>query len=232
MQTNADLLSTGNLLLDDVGNFKRLAFSPAWSSPLYLGIKRTMDLVGAIVLVVLLFPLLLLIALLVKLSSPGPVFYRWYVAGEHGRPFVSYKFRSMYANADEIKAQLAHLNEMDGPAFKITGDPRITPLGRWIRKYSIDELPQLYSVIKGDMSLVGPRPPLVNEYQIFTSFQKQKMSVRPGLTCIWQVNGRNKISNYDEWVRLDLDYIRTWSPWLDVRILLKTVLAVVRGSGK
>ena len=145
---------------------------------------------------------------------------------------MSYKFRSMYANADEIKAQLAHLNEMRGPAFKITGDPRITPVGRWIRKYSLDELPQLFSVLMGQMSLVGPRPPLVNEYEVFTHYQKQKMAVKPGLTCLWQVNGRNQISNYDDWVRLDLEYIRTWSPWLDVKILFKTVRAVVRGSGK
>ena len=145
---------------------------------------------------------------------------------------MSYKFRSMYANADEVKAKLMHLNEMRGPAFKITGDPRITPLGRWIRKYSLDELPQLYTVLKGNMSLVGPRPPLVNEYEMFTPYQKQKMLVRPGLTCLWQVNGRNQISNYDDWVRLDLAYIRTWSPWLDARILLKTVGEVCRGSGK
>jgi lipopolysaccharide/colanic/teichoic acid biosynthesis glycosyltransferase len=191
-----------------------------------------MDVVGSAILLVLLSPFLLLLTLLVRLSSPGPIFYRWYVAGLDGRPFMSYKFRSMYANADEVKAQLAHLNEMQGPAFKITGDPRITPLGRWIRKYSLDELPQLYSVLKGDMSLVGPRPPLVNEYETFTPFQRQKMSVQPGLTCLWQVNGRNRISDYDDWVRLDLEYIRTWTPWLDVKILLRTVGTVIRGSGK
>jgi len=145
---------------------------------------------------------------------------------------MSFKFRSMYANADQIKAQLAHLNEMLGPAFKITDDPRITPLGRWIRRYSLDELPQLYSVLKGDMTLVGPRPPLVNEYELFTTYQKQKMLVRPGLTCLWQVNGRNRINDYDDWVRLDLEYIRTWSIWLDIRILFKTVGEVLRGSGK
>jgi lipopolysaccharide/colanic/teichoic acid biosynthesis glycosyltransferase len=121
---------------------------------------------------------------------------------------------------------------MRGPAFKITGDPRITTLGRCIRRYSLDELPQLYSVFKGDMALVGPRPPLVSEYESFTPYQKQKMSVRPGLTCLWQVNGRNRINDYDDWVRLDLEYIRTWSLWLDVEILLKTAREVLRGSGK
>lgn len=189
-------------------------------------------MVGAALLLLVLSPLLLLIAILVKLSSPGPIFYRWYVAGEGGRPIMSYKFRSMYANADQVKAQLAHLNEMRGPAFKITGDPRITLVGKWIRRYSLDELPQLYSILKGDMALVGPRPPLVNEYELFTAYQKQKMSVRPGLTCLWQVNGRNRINDYDDWVRLDLEYIRTWSVWLDIRILFETVGEVLRGSGK
>jgi lipopolysaccharide/colanic/teichoic acid biosynthesis glycosyltransferase len=138
----------------------------------------------------------------------------------------------MYVNADEMKQQFAHLNEMCGPAFKITGDPRITPLGRWIRRYSLDELPQLYTVLTGDMSLVGPRPPLVGEYEIFTQYQKQKLSVVPGLTCLWQVSGRNQISDYDDWVRLDLEYIRQWSVWLDIKILFKTIREVLRGSGK
>jgi len=191
-----------------------------------------MDILGSGFLLILLCPFFLLLALLVKLSSPGPVLYRWYIAGRRGRPVNSYKFRSMYTNADEIKAQLAHLNEMRGPAFKLTGDPRVTPIGKWIRKYSLDELPQLYSVLKGDMSLVGPRPPLVNEYEMFTPYQKQKLAVQPGLTCLWQVNGRNKISDYDDWVRLDLEYIRTWSVWLDLKILAKTFPAVVLGSGK
>jgi|ERR1700733_2223145 len=209
-----------------------VAFSRNWNNPAQRGIKRIMDVVGSVFLLVFFSPLLLMIGILVKLSSPGPVFYRWYVAGERGHPFMSYKFRSMYVDADQVKGQLAHLNEMRGPAFKITGDPRITPLGKWIRRYSLDELPQLYSILKGDMSLVGPRPPLVNEYALFTPYQKQKMSVRPGLTCLWQVNGRNRINDYDDWVRLDLEYIRTWSVFLDFRILLKTVREVLRGSGK
>jgi len=224
-------MNSVTLTLGDTDS-ERLVFSPHWSVSSQRGIKRIIDVAGSAFLLVLLSPLLLLIAVLVRFSSSGPVLYRWYVAGKGGRPFMSYKFRSMYADADRVKAQLAHLNEMRGPAFKITGDPRITPLGKWIRRYSLDELPQLYSVLKGDMSLVGPRPPLVNEYERFTSFQKLKMSVRPGLTCLWQVNGRNKINDYDEWVRLDLEYIRTWSPWLDIKILCKTVIEVLRGSGK
>jgi lipopolysaccharide/colanic/teichoic acid biosynthesis glycosyltransferase len=214
------------------GKRDKIIFSPNWSSLAQRTTKRTIDVVGSLLLLLLLFPLLMVLAILVKLSSPGPIFYRWYVAGKDGAAFMSYKFRSMYTNADEIKAQLAHLNEMRGPAFKITDDPRVTPLGKWIRRYSLDELPQLYSVLIGDMTLVGPRPPLVNEYEKFTSYQKQKMTVVPGLTCLWQVSGRNEISDYDDWVRLDLEYIRTWSVWLDIKILLKTIVEVLRGSGK
>jgi len=209
-----------------------LVFSRHWNSPIQRFVKRGLDVIGSTVLLVCLSPLLAILAALVKLSSPGPIFYRWYVAGKGGEPVLSYKFRSMYVNADEIKAQLAHLNEMRGPAFKITGDPRVTRVGKWIRQYSLDELPQLYSVLKDDMTLVGPRPPLMNEYEKFTPYQKQKMSVKPGLTCLWQVNGRNEINDYDDWVRLDLEYIRTWSTWLDIKILLKTIPVVLRGSGK
>lgn len=211
---------------------EELSFSPHWRSPVEVAAKRIIDVLGSALLLILLSPVLLCLAILVKVSSRGPIFYRWYIAGQRGHPVMSYKFRSMYANADEIKSQLAHLNEMHGPAFKITDDPRITPLGKWIRQYSLDELPQLCSVLKGEMSLVGPRPPLVNEYEQFTPFQKQKMAVRPGLTCLWQVSGRNQISDYDDWVRLDLEYIRNWSVWLDLKILLKTIREVLRGSGK
>lgn len=216
----------------DVVPCETLVFSSAWGSGPHCLAKRVMDVIGSSIMLVLLSPLFLLLAALVKLSSPGPVFYRSYLIGEGGRPFLGYKFRSMYVNADQLKAHLAHLNEMSGPVFKITADPRVTSLGKWIRKYSLDELPQLYSVLKGDMSLVGPRPPLEDEYRFFTPYQKQKLSVRPGITCLWQVNGRNEISDFDEWVRLDLKYIRTWSLWLDMRILLKTVVVVAQGSGK
>jgi len=171
------------------------------------------------------------LAVLVKLSSRGPVFYRWCVVGKDGRPFVGYKFRSMVANADDLKATLLSQNEMRGPVFKLTKDPRVTPVGAWMRRYSVDELPQLYSVFKGDMSLVGPRPPLITEYQRFTEYQKQKLAVKPGITCLWQVNGRNQVSDFDEWVRLDLDYVRNWSLILDFKILLKTLREVFAGSG-
>jgi lipopolysaccharide/colanic/teichoic acid biosynthesis glycosyltransferase len=172
------------------------------------------------------------LGLAVILTSPGPAFYRWKVVGRNGRPFVGYKIRSMVVNADEMKSQLEDRNEMSGPVFKIEGDPRITPVGYWIRRYSLDELPQLYNVLKGDMALVGPRPPLRAEYDRFTEYQKQKLAVKPGVTCLWQVSGRNEVSDFNEWVRLDLEYIRRWSFWLDIQILLRTVGVVFSGSGK
>lgn len=211
---------------------QHLVFSPAWRSPARLAIKRAMDAVGSAVLLLVLSPLFLVLAIAVKLSSPGPVLYRWRVVGQSGRHFVGYKFRSMVANADTLRAQLASHNEMSGPVFKMTEDPRVTRIGSWMRRYSMDELPQLYSVFKGDMSLVGPRPPLVTEYVQFTEFQKQKLLVKPGMTCLWQVSGRNQVRDFDEWVGLDLEYIRNWSLSLDVKILLQTVGEVFGASGK
>jgi lipopolysaccharide/colanic/teichoic acid biosynthesis glycosyltransferase len=197
-----------------------------------LAAKRGIDVLGSSLLLLLLLPVFLIFAVAIKFSSTGPVFYRWRVVGQSGRPFVSYKFRSMVANADALRSQLVSLNEMGGPVFKMTHDPRVTKVGYWMRRYSLDELPQLYSVLTGDMSLVGPRPPLVTEYAQFTEFQKQKLAVKPGITCLWQVGGRNQVSDFDEWVRLDLDYIRSWSLSLDMKILLQTVKEVLSASGK
>jgi len=177
-------------------------------------------------------PLMLIISLSVKLSSPGPPFYKWKVVGENGNYFTGYKFRSMYQNADEIKAQLVAQNEMSGPVFKMTNDPRVTPLGRILRKFSIDELPQLWNVINGDMSLVGPRPPLQSEYEQFTDWQKQKLAVKPGITCIWQTSGRNDIRDFNEWVRLDLKYIEKRNFKMDLKIMLDTLKCAVKGTGK
>lgn len=194
-------------------------------------IKRALDGVLAAAGLITLAPLFLLLALLVRLSSPGPIFYRWRVLGRHGRPFVGYKFRTMIENADDLKpAMLAH-NEMRGPAFKMRNDPRVTPLGRWLRKYSLDELPQLWSVLKGDMSLVGPRPPSAEEFAAFEPWQRGKLAVTPGITCLWQVNGRSTITDFHEWARLDLKYITEWSFGLDLKILARTVPAVLRGDG-
>ncbi len=209
-----------------------LVLSVNWSKPLQTGCKRIFDIVGAACLLLLLSPVLLALALAVKLTSPGPVFYRWKVVGHDGARFTGYKFRSMVANADDLKDSLMVQNEMSGPVFKLTRDPRVTAVGGWMRRHSLDELPQLYSVLKGDMSLVGPRPPLVTEYAQFTEFQKRKLAVKPGITCLWQVNGRNQVSDFDQWVKLDLEYIQQWSLALDVKILFKTMHAVFAGSGK
>jgi len=206
--------------------------SQDWDNVVLVSCKRGFDICVSALLLVLLAPLLGALAVGVKLTSRGPVFYRWQVVGKGGRPFAGYKFRSMHSNADELKKQLESSNEMHGPVFKLTNDPRVTKFGAWLRRYSLDELPQLWSVLKGDMSLVGPRPPLVSEYARFTEYQKQKLVVKPGITCLWQVNGRNNVKDFDEWVRLDLEYIRNCSLWLDIKILLKTFRAVLAGTGK
>lgn len=207
-------------------------FSPRWKGRSHLAIKRVMDLAVSTILLTVLSPIFIILSIAVKMSSPGTIFYPWRVVGRSGRAFVGYKFRSMVSNADELKDKLQGLNEMTGPMFKITHDPRVTKVGYWMRRYSLDELPQLYSVLKGEMSLVGPRPPLVTEYAQFNDFQKQKLSVKPGITCLWQVNGRNRVNDFDDWVKLDLEYIRQWSLRLDFKILLRTLAAVFSGSGK
>jgi lipopolysaccharide/colanic/teichoic acid biosynthesis glycosyltransferase len=212
--------------------FEPLVLSPHWGQPFETAAKRALDILVSGPLLVLTAPVLLLLGLAVKLTSSGPVFYAWNVVGKNGRHFTGYKIRSMVANADALKSQLQERNEMTGPVFKMIADPRITPLGSWMRRYSLDELPQLYSVLKGDMALVGPRPPLQSEYERFTEYQKQKLEVKPGLTCLWQVNGRSEVRDFNEWVRLDLEYIRAWSLWLDLKILLRTFSVVFSGSGR
>ena len=198
----------------------------------YHNCKRLLDIILAYLIWILFSPLLLMVFLAVKLTSPGPGFYKWQVVGEKGRYFAGFKFRSMYQNADEIKAKLMNHNEMTGPVFKMTNDPRVTPLGRILRKFSIDELPQLYSVINGDMSLVGPRPPLQSEYEHFTEWQKQKLTVKPGITCLWQTIGRTDVIDFNEWVKLDLEYIKNRCIGLDIKILFDTIKSVIRGTGK
>ena len=197
----------------------------------YRVVKRLIDIVLSAGALIVLSPLILVLALWVRASSPGPAFYRWEVVGFGGHPFRGYKFRSMVANADALKAALGERNEMSGPVFKMRDDPRITPIGRWLRRYSLDELPQLWSVLKGDMSLVGPRPPLQTEWVLFEDWQRRKLSVVPGITCLWQARGRNDVSDFADWARLDLEYIDSWSLGLDFRIILETVAAVFRGTG-
>jgi exopolysaccharide biosynthesis polyprenyl glycosylphosphotransferase len=197
-----------------------------------LFIKRLIDIVVSGAALVLLSPLFALIAVIIKLTTPRlSVFYRWEVVGFQGKPFTGYKFSTMVSDADSRKEDLQSRNEMQGPVFKIKNDPRITPVGRFLRKFSLNELPQLWSVLKGDMSLVGPRPAFAHELKRYELWHKRKLCVRPGMTCLWQVRGRNKISSFDDWVRMDLEYIDNWSLWLDLKILARTVYAVVAGTG-
>jgi len=194
-------------------------------------VKRVLDFIIAFAALMVLSPLLLLVAALIKLTSPGPIFFLQNRIGHNKRRFAICKFRTMVVAAEEKLKQLEHLNEVSGPVFKIKNDPRITPLGRFLRKTSIDELPQLFNVLKGDMSLVGPRPLPLRDYEGFSEdWHRRRFSVRPGITCLWQVNGRNAIA-FDRWMELDMQYIDKWSLWLDLKILAKTIPAVLRGSG-
>ena len=196
-----------------------------------LFVKRTIDLSISIILCILLTPLLLIVCLVVKLSSPGPIFFRQKRVGLNKRQFYIYKFRTMILDAERIQEELLYLNEMTGPVFKIKNDPRITPIGRFLRKTSIDELPQLFNVLGGEMSLVGPRAMSVRDYRLFSEdWQRRRFSVRPGITCLWQVTGRNEIA-FEQWMELDMQYIDKWSLWLDLKILARTIPAVLRGSG-
>jgi exopolysaccharide biosynthesis polyprenyl glycosylphosphotransferase len=194
--------------------------------------KQILDFVGAAIFLTFGSPFFIGFALAVKLSSAGPIFFRQQRAGLNGRPFMMLKFRSMISNAEQRKHELERLNEMEGPVFKVTNDPRVTPIGRFLRKWSIDEWPQMINVLRGEMSLVGPRPLPVDEVKRFDDVaDRRRLSVKPGLTCLWQVSGRNTITSFKEWVRLDLQYIDNWSFWLDLQILAKTVPAVLRGTG-
>jgi exopolysaccharide biosynthesis polyprenyl glycosylphosphotransferase len=194
-------------------------------------VKRVIDVIASAVLLIFLSPVLLLAALLIKLTSPGPVMFVQQRLGLSKRHFGIFKFRTMVVDAERRMKEIEHLNEVSGPVFKIKNDPRITPMGRFLRKTSIDELPQLFNVLKGDMSLVGPRPLPIRDYEGFSEdWQRRRFSIRPGITCLWQIGGRSSIS-FEKWMELDLQYIDKWSLWLDFEILVKTIPAVLKGSG-
>lgn len=195
-----------------------------------LFLKYTADRIISLTLLVLLFPVLIFISVLIKLTSHGPVIYRHIRSGHNGRKFTMLKFRTMYEGADIDKGKFSESNIMDKVVFKMQNDPRITKVGRLLRKYSLDELPQLINVLKGEMSLVGPRPPLPEEVENYEGWERKRLSMKPGLTCIWQVEGRSKIS-FDDWMKLDMEYIENWSLLLDFIILLKTIPAVIHGRG-
>lgn len=207
-----------------------LTFAPVHHSSAQLTVKRGIDIAGAFVGLVLTAPVLLAASLAVKATSRGPVFFKQIRCGLNGRTFPMYKLRTMVSDAEQRREELLHLNEMEGPVFKILRDPRITPVGRLLRAFSIDELPQLWSVLIGHMSLVGPRPPIPSEVAQYETQERRRLSMRPGLTCLWQVSGRNQVA-FDEWVKLDLQYIDTWSLWTDAKILALTVPTVLRATG-
>jgi exopolysaccharide biosynthesis polyprenyl glycosylphosphotransferase len=200
------------------------------SKPVQQAFKRAFDIFASSIALACLSPLLVVVAVLIKMSSRGPVLFKQDRVGLHGRAFHMLKFRSMVANAEDLKARLMAQNEQQGPIFKMTRDPRITTVGRFIRKYSIDELPQLLNVLRGEMSIVGPRPPIPAEVEKYEAWQRRRLSVRPGLTCVWQVSGRNEIS-FEEWMYLDMQYIDHWSLAQDFQLILKTVPIVLTGRG-
>jgi exopolysaccharide biosynthesis polyprenyl glycosylphosphotransferase len=207
-----------------------ITFSTAPVDVTALFIKRISDVILSLIFLVIAVPFMLLIALAVKLSSPGPVFFRQTRCGLNGRKFILYKFRSMYSEAEEKKDELAHLNIMEGPVFKIKDDPRVTPVGKILRSLSLDELPQLFNILIGDMSFVGPRPAIPEEVSQYERWQRRRLSMEPGLTCLWQTSGRNNL-DFQTWMKMDLEYIDNWSLWMDIKIILKTIPSVLARRG-
>jgi len=220
----------GRVRATDLGGIPLMRLETTLGEPWQLFIKRTYDIIVSLAALIFMWPVLLLAALAIKLTSPGPIFFGQERTGMHGRKFMLLKFRSMVPGAEQMRDELLALNEMDGPVFKIRNDPRITKVGKFLRKASLDELPQLINVLKGDMSLVGPRPPIPGEVSNYEAWQRRRLSMRPGITCFWQIRGRNEIG-FERWMKLDLEYIDNWSLGLDFKILLKTIPVVFFGFG-
>ncbi len=223
-------MSLSQVNVEDLGGVPLISVREVSISKGALLVKRAVDIVGAVVGLTLGAPLLALIALAVRLDSPGPVIFRQTRVGLHGRLFEMYKFRSMHVGAEEQQDMLAEFNEADGPIFKIKDDPRLTRVGRILRRMSLDELPQLVNVLRGEMSLVGPRPPIPSEVEKYQEWHKKRLEAPPGMTGLWQVSGRSRLS-FDEMVLLDIYYIENWSLWLDLKILLRTIPKVLMGEG-
>jgi exopolysaccharide biosynthesis polyprenyl glycosylphosphotransferase len=218
------------VVLEELDGVPLVTFTSTPTSALALAWKRGLDLVLAALLLLLALPVVLTVAIAIKATSTGAVLFRQTRCGLNGRLFTLYKFRTMIPDAEERRAEVAHLNELDGPVFKAKDDPRVTRFGRLLRKFSLDELPQLWNVLKGDMSLVGPRPPIPEEVAQYERWQRRRLAMKPGLTGLWQVSGRNQV-DFEQWMRLDLAYIDNWSPWLDLKILARTVPVVLSGRG-
>ena len=220
-----------NLRCDVKADIPMAIFAPAVHNPSQLALKRVMDFVGGLVGSIISLPIILITAIPLLIESPGPLIFKQQRVGKNGRIFNIYKLRSMYVDAEERKQALMAQNKMDGFMFKMDNDPRITKVGKFIRKTSIDELPQFWNVLKGDMSLVGTRPPTVDEFEKYESHHKRRLSMNPGITGLWQVSGRSNIQNFEEVVKLDCQYIDTWSLWSDIKILFKTVGVVLTHKG-
>lgn len=233
VRLNSDFFGyiTKNVTVDNVFGLSIISFNAVRRSEFALFTKRMIDIAGSLIALILFSPLMLIAYLGVLFTDGRPIFYTWNVMGLNKNPFKSWKFRTMVKDADTLKQDLIDKNEMKGPVFKIKNDPRIIPFGKWLRKWSIDETPQLFSVLKGDMSLVGPRPAGFNELERYESWQRRKLSIKPGITCLWQISGRNVINDFNDWVKLDLEYIDNWSLLLDIKILLKTIPAVLLRKG-
>jgi exopolysaccharide biosynthesis polyprenyl glycosylphosphotransferase len=217
--------------IEDLEGVPFLTFTTTPSNEAHLALKRALDIGLSLLLLTLSMPAVLLAAVLIRITSPGSVLFKQKRIGLNGRMFTLYKFRTMIEDAHARREEVAHLNEMNGPAFKLKDDPRVTPVGRWLRKFSLDEIPQLWNVLKGDMSMVGPRPPIPEEVASYHRWHRRRLSMKPGLTCLWQVSGRNEIQDFDRWMKMDLQYIDNWSPSLDLKILLRTIPAVLLGRG-
>jgi len=229
----ADFFST-NIARKEITEFAgrpAIVYSTTPDGKVELFLKGLADRIGAAIGLIIVSPILVAAAALIKLTSRGPVFFKQIRCGLNGRRFEVLKLRTMVTNAENLKEELRSRNEMDGPAFKMKDDPRITRIGKFLRRTSIDELPQLINVARGEMSLVGPRPPIPSEVSQYDRWQRRKLSMKPGLTCLWQVGGRND-TTFDEWMKLDLQYIDNWSIWLDAKILVKTIPAVISATGK
>jgi exopolysaccharide biosynthesis polyprenyl glycosylphosphotransferase len=224
-------LNLTNAFTSIIGNEKFLTFINVPYKPAALAAKKFMDISGSVILLLILSPLMLIIALLIKLTSKGPIVYRQARVGLRGRQFDLYKFRTMVADADKKRVDLESKNEMDGPAFKIKDDPRITPIGKLLRRTGFDELPQLINVLKGEMSLIGPRPPLKSETEQYKRWQLRRLSVKPGLSCFWQIIPDRNSVKFEKWMEMDLAYIDNWSLRLDFIILLKTIKTVFQRTG-
>jgi exopolysaccharide biosynthesis polyprenyl glycosylphosphotransferase len=218
----------GRVKMEDLGTTNLIAYLRTCQNEYQLFLKRMFDLLLSLVLMAIFAPVMILVALLIKLTSKGPVIFPQVRVGRNGRLFTLYKFRTMIPGAEEMKVNLAGRNQMDGPVFKIQDDPRVTPIGRLLRKASLDELPQLFNVLRGEMSIVGPRPPVPEEVERYEAWQRRRLSVQPGLTCLWQVNGRNAV-DFQTWMKLDLEYVDNWSWLLDLKIILRTIPAMLRG---